>query len=121
MSAVDIFFDTNVLLYLLSADATKANLAEELLKDQGGIVSVQVLNEFVNVATRKLAMSFAEVRNTSALRTLCVVKPLEIETHELGLELAERYRYSIYDSMILQQRCAQAARHFIQKTFSTGR
>jgi predicted nucleic acid-binding protein len=102
MSAVDIFFDTNVLLYLLSADATKANLAEELLKDQGGIVSVQVLNEFVNVATRKLAMSFAEVREIlSALRTLCVVKPLEIETHELGLELAERYRYSIYDSMIL--------------------
>jgi predicted nucleic acid-binding protein len=102
MSAVDIFFDTNVLLYLLSADAMKANLAEELLKDQGGIVSVQVLNEFVNVATRKLAMSFAEVREIlSALRTLCVVKPLEIETHELGLELAERYRYSIYDCMIL--------------------
>ena len=56
------FFDTNVLLYLLSADATKADRAEELLKDQGGIVNVQVLNEFVNVATRKLAMSFAEVR-----------------------------------------------------------
>jgi len=102
MSAVDIFFDTNVLLYLLSADATKADLAEELLKDRGGIVSVQVLNEFVNVATLKLAMSFAEVREIlSTLRTLCVVKPLEIETHELGLELAERYRYSIYDSMIL--------------------
>ena len=42
MSAADSFFDTNVLLYLLSKDAAKADRAEALLA-AGGVVSVQVL------------------------------------------------------------------------------
>jgi len=47
-------------------------------------------------------MELHEIREVlSALRAVCSVKALEIETHELGLELAERYRYSVYDSMIL--------------------
>jgi predicted nucleic acid-binding protein len=58
MSAADCFLDTNVLLYLLSKDAAKADRAEALLAT-GGIVSVQVLNEFASVATRKLAMTIA--------------------------------------------------------------
>jgi predicted nucleic acid-binding protein len=61
MSEADSFFDTNVLLYLLSKDATKADRAEELLAS-GGVVSVQVLNEFASVATRKLAMTIPEIR-----------------------------------------------------------
>jgi predicted nucleic acid-binding protein len=101
MSAADNFFDTNVLLYLLSEDVAKADRAEELL-GAGGIVSVQVLNEFASVAARKLAMEFSEIKEILlTIRKLCIVKPLEIETHELGLELAERYRYSIYDGLIL--------------------
>jgi predicted nucleic acid-binding protein len=101
MSAADIFFDTNVLLYLLSADATKADRAEQLLT-AGGLVSVQVLNEFASVAAGKLAMPLVEIREIlSTIRAVCNVKSLDVETHELGLELAERYRYSIYDSMVL--------------------
>ena len=101
MSAADTFFDTNVLLYLLSADATKADRTEELLT-AGGVVSVQVLNEFAATAAGKLAMQIRQIREIlSTIRTVCIVKPLEVMTHELGLELAERYRYSVYDSMIL--------------------
>jgi predicted nucleic acid-binding protein len=99
MSAAD-FFDTNVLLYLLSADA-RAERAERLVA-AGGVISVQVLNEFAAVAGRKLAMRIAEIKIIlSNIRALCTVKPLDIATHELGLDLAERYRYSIYDSLIL--------------------
>ena len=56
MSGGEDFFDTNVVLYLLSADTAKADRAEELLA-LGGTISVQVLNEFVAVASRKLCMS----------------------------------------------------------------
>jgi predicted nucleic acid-binding protein len=38
------FFDTNVLIYLASADPVKADVAENLI-GQGGTISVQVLNE----------------------------------------------------------------------------
>ena len=46
------FFDTNIILYLATDDEAKAGRAEELIAD-GGVVSVQVLNEFVSVSARK--------------------------------------------------------------------
>ena len=95
------FFDTNVLLYLLSANAAKADRAEALLAS-GGIVGVQVLNEFAAVATRKLALDIAEIREIlETVRAVCAVTPLDVETHELGLAIAERYRFAIYDGFIV--------------------
>jgi predicted nucleic acid-binding protein len=94
------FFDTNVLLYLLSEDSGKADRAEALVR-QGGGISVQVLNEATNVMRRKLGMSWRETGEFLALlRGLLAVAPVTVETHELGLEFAERYRLPIYDSMI---------------------
>jgi predicted nucleic acid-binding protein len=101
MPAAKVFFDTNVLLYLLSADAAKADRAEELLAG-GGIVSVQVLNEFAAVASRKLAMSHGEIRDALApIRTICDVEPLSVEAHDRALEIAERYGFAIYDATIV--------------------
>lgn len=95
------FFDTNVLLYLLSADAAKADRAEELLA-AGGVVSVQVLNEFVSVAGRKLAMTWPEIRDClGPLRASLRVEPLTVETHDGALALAERYGVAFYDALIL--------------------
>ena len=100
MSEADSFFDTNVLLYLLSNDTAKADRAEALLTS-GGIVSVQVLNELASVASRKLMMPISEIREIlSTIRAVCVVRSLDIETHDLGLEMAERYRFSIYDGQL---------------------
>ena len=94
------FFDTNVLLYLLAGDA-RANRAEEILGG-GGEISIQVLNEFASVASRKLGMSFPEIRDISrSVRGVCNVSPLTLDTHELGLEIAERYGFSIYDALIV--------------------
>ena len=101
MSGTEAFFDTNVLLYLLSGDAAKADRAEALLVD-GGVISVQVLNEFASVASRKLGMSWAEIREVlDTIRAVCRVEPISLETHERGIALSERYGFSIYDSMIL--------------------
>jgi predicted nucleic acid-binding protein len=95
------FFDTNILLHLLSDDAAKADKAEELL-EVGGVVSVQVLNEFTSVATRRLSMSIAEVREVlNTVRAICRVDSLTVEIHDQGLDIAERYRFSLDDSMIV--------------------
>jgi predicted nucleic acid-binding protein len=100
MSADKPFFDTNVLLYLLSAD-TKADKTEALLA-VGGVVSVQVLNEFVSVAFRKLKMTWPEIREIlGTIRAICEVIPLTVAIHETGLTIAERYGLSFYDSLIL--------------------
>jgi len=100
MSAGKPFFDTNVLLYLLSAD-TKAEKAETLLA-AGGVVSVQVLNEFASVASRKSKMTWPAIRETLAtIRAGCEVIPLTAEIHEGGLAIAEKYGFSFYDCLIL--------------------
>jgi len=95
------FIDTNILLYLLSEDANKANRAETIVR-AGGTISVQVLNELANVTHRKLAMSWMEINELlSLIRSLCSIEPLTIETHDLGILIAERYRLSVYDAMIV--------------------
>jgi predicted nucleic acid-binding protein len=94
------FFDSNVLLYVASGDPAKADRAERLIGD-GGMISVQVLNEITNVARRKMGMSWTETHAfLSLVRSLLPVQPLTIDVHETGLALAERYGLSIYDAMI---------------------
>jgi predicted nucleic acid-binding protein len=101
MGAAERFFDTNVLLYLLSADEAKADRAEAELSG-GGVVSVQVLNEFASVTSRKLSMSVAEARESLAvIRAVCRVVPVTEATHDKGLEIVERYGLAVYDAMIV--------------------
>jgi predicted nucleic acid-binding protein len=94
------FFDSNVLVYIASGDAAKADRAEAAVA-AGGAISMQVLNELTNVARRKMQMSWADTRAfLDMLRGLLTVHPLTVESHETGLRLAERYGLSIYDAMI---------------------
>jgi len=95
------FFDTNVLLYLLSGDSTRADRAEAALAT-GGVLSVQVLNEFASVAMRKVRMPLDEIREVLAtVRAVCKIVPITEATHDKGLEIADRYGLSIYDAMIV--------------------
>lgn len=101
MSAETPFLDTPLLLYLLSADSGKADVAEELLR-KGGIISVQVLSEFTSVCSRKLKMSYGEIREIlTTINMVLDVRDLTPTIHETALDIAERYGYSFYDSMIL--------------------
>ena len=95
------FLDTNVLLYLLSSDTAKADRAEALLRD-GATVGVQVLNEFASVASRKLALSWAEIADVLGLiRHQCEVKALTVAVHERALALAQRNGFAWCDALIV--------------------
>jgi predicted nucleic acid-binding protein len=95
------FIDTNVLVYLASGDARKADVAERVLSG-GGTVSVQVLNELANVARRKMRLDWTETADLlAAVRALVAVEPVTVDTHELGMALAERHGLAIRDAMIL--------------------
>jgi predicted nucleic acid-binding protein len=101
MSGGEAFFDTNVLVYLLSGDGAKAERAEEVIAG-GGIISVLVLNEFASLATRKLGMAWVEVREIlSQVRAVCPVESITVKGHDRALALAERCGFSIYDAMIV--------------------
>jgi predicted nucleic acid-binding protein len=95
------FLDSNVLVYAFTTDE-RAAAAQALLQDRP-VISVQGLNEFANVARRKLGMGWEEIRDAvSALRALCsAVLALDVAIHGEALRIAERYGYSIFDALVI--------------------
>jgi predicted nucleic acid-binding protein len=96
------FLDTNVLVYATLAPDFRSDLARELLS-QRHVISVQVLNEFANVARGKLRRSWPDVvQALSAIRILCLPpRPLTVAMHEAALSIAARLHYQLYDAMII--------------------
>ena len=73
------FLDTNILVYAFTSDP-RAQKAQELLA-RGCNAGVQGLNEFANVARRKLGMSCVELRDAlAAIRTLRRFSPCHVQT-----------------------------------------
>ena len=94
------FIDSNVILYLLSHDAAKADKAESILQ-AGGVISVQVLNEVVSVCQRKLKMHWDEIDAVlQAVKASVQVVPLTEASHELAVQICKRYQLSFYDAHI---------------------
>ncbi len=95
------FLDSNVLVYAFTDDP-RAEIAQALL-ERGCVVSVQSLSEFANVSRRKLNMTWKELRDALvAIQKVCgEVLPVNIETHQIGLRISERYGYGIFDALII--------------------
>ncbi len=95
------FLDTNVLVYAFTDDP-KSEAAAALLA-RGCVTSVQGLNEFANVARRKLGMTWLELgEGLSAIRTLCrAILPITVNEHEAAIQLAQRHDFSIFDALMV--------------------
>ena len=95
------FFDSNVLIYAMVSGDSRRERAQQLVA-QGGKISVQVLNEFVAVARRKMRMPWKDV--IEALNEVRVLfpspVPITLDTHEAALKIAQQYGFGIYDAQI---------------------
>jgi predicted nucleic acid-binding protein len=95
------FFDTNVLVYTVTLDPRKRQ-ADRILRT-GGIVSVQVLDEFANVARNKLrhewrTITYALEQFRLSFEAVC---PLTLNTHVAAVSLAEDNGLAFYDALIV--------------------
>ena len=101
-SGSGVFFDTNVLLYLFAAGDARQEIAKRITA-RGGVISVQALNEFVNVSRYKLKLDWPEIegRLRRIYRIFEQVASLTEETHRRAFALAARYGYHIYNSNLL--------------------
>ncbi|MFQ5564127.1 MAG: PIN domain-containing protein [Parvularculaceae bacterium] len=97
-----IFLDTNVLIYFATkTEPSKSRISRGLL-EKAPIINVQVLNEFISAAQRKLEMSWPLVRDhISGFRRLCQVTALTPDIQARAVEIAERHRFHIYDANIV--------------------
>jgi predicted nucleic acid-binding protein len=95
------FFDSNVLIYAMVSGDPRRERAQQLVA-QGGVISVQVLNEFVAVARRKMRMPWEGVIEALDAVRILFPSPVSITlvTHEAALKIAQPYGFGIYDALI---------------------
>jgi predicted nucleic acid-binding protein len=104
---VDNFLDSNVLVYLFDGtDQGKQICAEELvmisLERGSGCISFQVVQETINVITRKLGASADDAGKLldRVLAPLWKVNPTR-ELHRSALGIQTQFQFSFYDSLIV--------------------
>jgi predicted nucleic acid-binding protein len=98
---VSAFFDTNVLVYTATSDPKKERAAACL--GRGGLASVQVLNEFVRVARRKLHHDWPMIELALEQFRLVLesVVPITMSTHASAVLLARDQGLSFFDALIV--------------------
>lgn len=103
-----VFLDTNIWIYLFAAsqdreERRKTEAARQLLLDHPDItVSAQVLNELANVWQKKYHVEPAQIEmRLRRILEIAAVRFMDESLTFAALTLAQKYRFSFYDSMIL--------------------
>ncbi len=103
------FLDTNIFVYCFDdrqpeKKARSLVLIAEALQTGDGIISTQVMQEFLNVATRKFSVPLnpedCKVYLQKVLHPLCHVFP-DLDLYQTALDILQETGYSFYDALIL--------------------
>ncbi len=98
-----IFLDSNILVYAYSnSEPGKRIISQKLVSGNQTFISTQVLQELVNVLTKKFKISYTlaitAVEECSLNNTLYINTEMTIMK---ACTIAERYGFSFYDSLII--------------------
>lgn len=112
--------DTNILVYAFQA-GTKRDRSLDVLA-QRPIASVQLLNEYANVARRKLGRAWSEIsRDLGEVRTMLGrVDPITDQANLDALRIGERYQLSFYDALMLAVALSGGAKTFYSEDMHHG-
>lgn len=103
------FIDTNIFVYSFDGrDKSKQKKAREIietaLSDRNGMISFQVVQEFINIAAKKFETPFTPKEQLTYLEEvldpLCAIHS-SIELYRKALAIQEETSFSYYDSLIL--------------------
>jgi predicted nucleic acid-binding protein len=103
------FLDANILVYCFdNSQPEKKNrslkLVAEALQTGNGMISTRIVQEFLDVATRKFAIPMktedAKMYLEKVLNPLCQVFP-DLELYQIALDIQKDSGDSFYDSLIL--------------------
>jgi predicted nucleic acid-binding protein len=116
------FLDTNILIYAFAANDSRNARAEALIAD-GGVIGVQVLNEFTNVTRRELTWDWKQVEAALGVieDLLGPVRPLTAEIHAEAVTLARDHRLSFYDALIVAAAADAGCRLVFSEDLQHGR
>lgn len=120
------FIDTNILVYADAADepvkqARAIALISQLRLAGEGVLSTQVLQEFVSVALRKLGLHAALVRERLAFYAGFEVVPTTPALIQAALDLHLTHGLAFYDALIAQAAMASGCACLCSEDFQAGR
>ncbi len=120
------FLDTNVLVYAFDADAgpRRERAIEILGAARAGthVISAQVLQEFFNAVTRKLARPLPPEDAEAAVRLLTrlTVVPADAPRVLAALEVRRRFQLSWWDALIVQAAVAGGCDRLLTEDLQHG-
>jgi len=101
------FIDTNIFIYSINGDekdklVSSKQLIKEAIKSELGIISFQVVQEFINTSKRKFQFSVEQTREfcKTFLFPLWEIYPTR-DFYLKSLDVQNQFRYSFYDSLII--------------------
>jgi len=100
------FIDTNVLIYAESRDEpVKQRIALDMIRhlrfERLGVLSTQVLNEYIQVSLRKLGLPHAHIREQLHCYRQFDLATVTPDTIELALDLHQNHALRYWDALIV--------------------
>ena len=124
-----LFLDTNILVYTLDDSqprkrARAREIVAQALESGNGVISYQVAQEFLNVATRKFTPpmlgSDAQTYLTRILMPLCEIYP-DLSLYSRALIVAGEVGLSFYEALIVASAAAAECDLLLTEDLQHGR
>ena len=122
-----VFFDTNILVCVYDRqDPDKQERAFELISDaitnENGFVSAQVLGEFYNATTRRVANPLPQEVAGQAINLFATLPVIEIDLAlvQRAAGTCNRYRISYWDALIVAAAEKAGCARIISEDFNPG-
>jgi len=115
------FLDTNILVYAQEA-GERGGWARDIVRS-GGLISAQVLNEFVSVLRRKLGLGWPSIEEALAdvRAAVMTILPLTVRTNEIAVAIARDHAINIYDALIVASALEAGCGELLSEDFQHGR
>ena len=115
------FIDTNVLVYAQGTGSRSETARRVILA--GGVISVQVLNEFAAVLRRKFRLEWDVIADALAdvRAALGPARPIDVDVHLNAVTLARLHGFAFYDALIVASALEAGCDNLLTEDLQSGR
>lgn len=124
-----VFLDTNLFIYSIDSSpesSQKRDIARRIVREQieseTGVISIQVLQEFYQVATRKIEVPISSEEALRFMRCISVMETVlaDLDMVEGAIHLHRRHTLSFWDALILQAAKSAGCSHVLSEDLQDG-
>jgi len=122
-----IFVDTNIIVYAHDRSSEEKHeiskaILERLWKERNGVLSTQVLQEFFYIVTQKITPPLSIPKAKEIIKELLYWQVIvnDGQTILQAIDLHKKYKYSFWDSLIIQSAIWAKAKMLLTEDLQSG-